>query len=40
MFGSRPKKPKGSAAVTKQEEAIAKANRFRKEVKTPQLVSA
>nr|XP_045088080.1 uncharacterized protein LOC123495894 [Aegilops tauschii subsp. strangulata] len=38
MFGSRPKKPKGSAAATKRDEAAAKANRFRKEVKTPQLI--
>ena len=40
LFGSRPKKPKGLAAATKRDEAAAKANRFRKEVKTPQLVSA
>ena len=40
LFGSRPKKPKGSAAATKWDEAAAKAIRFRKEVKKPQLVSA
>ena len=40
LFGSRPKKPKGLAAVTKRDEAAAKANRFRKVVKTPQLISA
>ena len=40
LFGSRPKKPKGSAVATKRDEAAAKANRFRKVVKTPQLVSA
>ena len=40
LFGSRPKKPKGSTAATKRDKAAAKANRFRKEVKTPQLVSA
>ena len=40
LFGSRPKKPKGSAAATKRDEAATKANRFRKVVKTPQLVSA
>ena len=40
LFGSRPKKPKGSAAATKRDEAAAKAIRFRKEVKKPQLVSA
>ena len=40
LFGSRPKKPKGSAAATKRDEAAAKANRFRKVVKTPQLISA
>ena len=40
MFGSRPKKPKGSAAVTKRDEAAAKAILFRKEVKNSQLVSA
>ena len=39
LFGSRPKKPKGSAAATKRDEAAAKAIRFRKEVKKPQLVS-
>ena len=40
LFGSRPKKPKGSAAATKQDEAAIKAHRFRKEVKKPLLVSA
>ena len=39
MFGSRPKKPKGSAAATRQDEAAMKAIRFRKEVKKPLLVS-
>ena len=40
MFGSRPKKPKSSAAATKRKEAAAKATRFRKVVKEPQMVSA
>ena len=40
LFGSRPKKPKGLAAATERDEAVAKANRFRKVVKTPQLISA
>ena len=40
MFGSRPKKPKGSAAATRRDEATAKAIRFRKEVKKPPLVFA
>ena len=40
LFGSRPKKPKGGAAATRREEAAANAARFRKAVKTPQLVSA
>ena len=40
LFGSRTKKPKGSAAATKRDKVAAKANHFRKEVKTPQLVSA
>ena len=39
MLGGRSKKFKGAAAATKWEEAIAKANRFRKEVKKPPLVS-
>ena len=39
LFGSWPKKPKGSAAVTRRDEAAAKAIRFRKEVKKPPLVS-
>ena len=40
LFGSRPKKPKGSAAATRRDEAAAKAIRFRKVVKKPPLVSA
>ena len=40
MFGSRLKKPKGSAAATRRDEAAAKAIRFRTEVKKPPLVSA
>ena len=39
-LGGRSKKFKGAAAATKREEAAAKANRFRKEVKKPPLVSA
>ena len=39
-FGSRPKKPKSTAATTKRDEAAAKAARFRKVVKQPQAVSA
>ena len=39
-FGSRPKKPKSTAAATKRDEAVAKAARFRKVVKQPQAVSA
>ena len=39
-LGGKPKKFKGAAATTKREEAAAKANRFRKEVKRPPLVSA
>ena len=39
LFGSRPKKPKGATAETKREEAAARANRFRKEVKEALLVS-
>ena len=39
-LGGKPKKFKGAAAATKREEAVAKANRFRKEVKKPLLVSA
>ena len=38
--GGKSKKFKGAAAATKREEAAAKANRFRKEVKKPPLVSA
>ena len=40
LFGGRLKKPKGSAAATKRDEAAAKAARFRKVVKQPQAVSA
>ena len=40
FLGGRPKKLKGAAAATQREEAIAKANRFRKEVKKLPLVSA
>ena len=40
LFDSQPKEPKGSAAATKRDEAAAKAIRFRKAVKEPQLVSA
>ena len=40
LFDSRPKKPKGTAAATKRDEAAAKAARFRKVVKQPQSVSA
>ena len=39
-LGGRSKKFKGATAATKREEAGAKANRFRKEVKKPSLVSA
>ena len=39
-LGGKPKKLKGAAAVTKWEEAAARANLFRKEVKRPPLVSA
>ena len=39
LLGGRSKKFKGAAAATKREEAVAKANRFRKEVKKPPLVS-
>ena len=39
LLGGRSKKFKGAAAATKREEAIAKANRFCKEVKKPPLVS-
>ena len=38
--GGKLKKFKGAAAVTKREEAAAKANRFRREVRRPPLVSA
>ena len=40
LFGSRSKKSKPSTAVTKRDEAAAKAARFRKAVKQPQAVSA
>ena len=40
LFGSRPKKPKSTAAATKRDEATAKAARFCKVVKQPQKVSA
>ena len=40
LIEGRPKKPKGSAAATKRDEAAAKAARFRKVVKQPQTVSA
>ena len=40
LFGSRPKKPKGSTAATKRDEAAAKAIRFRKAVTEPLVVSA
>ena len=40
FLGGRSKKFKGAAAATHREEAIVKANRFRKEVKKPPLVSA
>ena len=40
LFGSWPKKPKGSTATTRRDEAATKAIRFRKEVKKPPLVSA
>ena len=38
--GGKLKKLKGAAAVTIREEAAAKANRFRREVRRPPLVSA
>ena len=38
--GGKLKKLKGAAAATKREEAAAKANRFRREVRKPPLVSA
>ena len=38
--GGKLKKLKGAAAATKWEEAVAKANRFRREVRRPPLVSA
>ena len=39
-FGGKSKKLKGAATATKRKEAAARANRFRKEVKRPPLVSA
>ena len=38
--GGKLKKFKGAAAATRREEAAAKANRFRREVRRPSLVSA
>ena len=38
--GGKLKKFKGAVAVTKREEAAAKANRFRRAVRRPPLVSA
>ena len=38
--GGKLKKFKGAAAATKREEAVAKANRFHREVRRPPLVSA
>ena len=38
--GGKLKKFKGAAAATRREEAVAKANRFRREVRKPPLVSA
>jgi hypothetical protein len=40
LFGSRPKRPNGTAAATKRDEAATKAVRFRKVVKEPRMVSA
>jgi hypothetical protein len=40
LFGSRPKKPKNTAAVTKRQEAAAKAAQFQKAPKQPPMVSA
>ena len=40
FFGSRPKKSKASTAAIKQDEAAAKAARFRKAVKQLQAISA
>ena len=40
LLGGRSKKFKGAAAATKREEAAAKANRFRREVRRPPLVSS
>ena len=38
--GGKLKKLKGAATATRREEAAAKANRFRREVRRPPLVSA
>ena len=38
--GGKLRKFKGAAAMTRREEAAAKANRFRREVRRPPLVSA
>ena len=38
--GGKLKKFKGAAAATRREEAAVKANRFRREVRRPPLVSA
>ena len=40
LLGGKLKKIKGAAAATRREEAAAKANRFRREVRRPPLVSA
>ena len=40
QFGSRPKKPKSTAGVTRREEAAAKAVRFQKATKQPPMVSS
>ena len=39
-LGGKLKKIKGAAAATRREEAATKANRFRREVRRPPLVSA
>ena len=39
-LGGKMKKMKGAAAANRREEAAAKANRFRREVRKPPLVSA
>nr|XP_040245352.1 uncharacterized protein LOC120964620 [Aegilops tauschii subsp. strangulata] len=40
LQGARPKKPKGSAAATRREEATAKAVRFHRAMKQPPVVHA